>query len=937
MLADAFLDWLVDALASAGVQAGLRLVRGAPAEREMRKVMEAALDAAMQQVPEDSRDGLHVALREQFSQPPRLLIGSGVPVREALKSSIRAQIGPLGDPKATTVTGHSYLQVIGVDSDWLTDALVGATIEAILETAARSGIAALATQLNAESIGDRLDLLLALFNDDESKLTPLNTSSLPLPVVGFTGRQEELSELRASWSESRAASVVWSIAGPAGIGKSALAIHFAHEVASEFPDGQLYVDLRGAEDGARLNQLDVLRQFLKALGAPSEEIPPSAGERAGMFRSLLRNRRFLILLDNAYDETQVRLLLPGSPGCLVLITSRRPLAALDTLHPPLQLGVLDEQDAMEMLSRLAGPDRVQAELEQAAEVVRLCGGLPLALRIVAGRLRTRPQWPVSGILGRLVDERRRLVELRTGDLDVRASFMLSYRELSDSEALLFRRLGILPGTTFDLLLATAVGGQTVVGGSASAISVQHSFDDLKRRSAAVQCGTEAIQDDEIMVREKIEAELEDLMDAQLIEFAALGHYRMHDLVHLFASELLQNDDAHSAEEFMASFNYVLWAQAQADAAIAWTAISPSDLPARYQQSFRSREEVDDWLERSRLNLVTAVRMAYEDYQDKVAVDLAMALWYLFQMHGFWPDLEPVLDTAQAAAHRSGDFLSEAEVLYRLGTLRLSKRSFLEAVEALEESLALLTSDEANERRAEILTYLANALTCTGRLDDAEACLAEAEYLMQAPAGATPPNGAAAITGERATLLELRGDTAGALSAFERALEISRNANDTLRQAAYLERIGCIYLRQHLRAPAIQYFEESLALCQDGDIYLRVRSEATLSLARAHMIDGVTGEATKLLNQALEDFQRLQIPEKEAEVLCFQLLAYKKLRKWDLAQECWIKALEALERANPETVRGMRDLIGKSRPQKPATRRPRPKRSRQKRANRRRRE
>jgi tetratricopeptide (TPR) repeat protein len=706
-------------------------------------------------------------------------------------------------------------------------------------------------------------------------------------------------------------------------------------MAAEFPDGQLYIDLRGAEGGARLNPSDVLRQFLKALGIPSEEIPPSAGERAGMFRSLLRNRRFLILLDNADDEAQVRLLLPSSPGCLVLITSRRPLAALDTARPPLQLGTLDEQEATEMLSRLAGSDRVLAQPEHAAEVIRLCGGLPLALRIVAGRLRTRPQWPVSEIVRRLADERRRLVELKVGDLDVRASFMLSYRELDDAQALLFRRLGILPEPTFDLLLATAVGGQTVVGGSATAISTMHSFDHALRHEATVSRGAQAIEDEERAAMEKVEAELEGLVDAQLIEIAALSHYRMHDLVRLFASELLRDDDAHLADHLMVSWNYVFWAQSQADAAIAWTSLLSDDLPARYQQNFRGSEEVNDWLERNRLNLLAAVSMAYENNQDYAVIDLFKALWYLFPRHGFWADLEAVLGTARAAAQRSGDLSSEAEVLFALGTLRLRERSFPEAAAALKESLALIPSSETKESRAQTLTYLANALTCTGQLVDADACLAEAEHLTQAPTGAIPRI-AASIAGERATLLDLRGDTAGAISIFERAVEISQDANDSLQQASFLERIGCIYLRQHLRAPAIRYFKESLALCRDDDIqHLRIRSEATLSLARAHMIDGVSSEATKLLSQALDNFQRLQIPEKEAEVLYYQVLAYKKLQKLDSAQDCWTKAIEALNRTNPETTKHLRDLIVKSRPQQATSRRPRTRPSRKARANRRR--
>jgi tetratricopeptide (TPR) repeat protein len=920
-----FSDWLVGALATSGMQAGLRLVRGTPAERELRKVLASALDSALQQVPELSRDPLRAALRERFSEPPRLAIGPGGSAREALKASIDAQLAALADPSATTADGRSYLDIIGVDADWLSGALAAATIDAIRAAAASAGVGGLAAQLNAESADAKLDAVL----DVLLKLTHASAGSrgvpaaysLPPPALAFTGRERALSELRASWQANRAAGTACSIAGPAGIGKSALAIQFAHEVKPDFPHGQLYVDLRGGadHDDAGLGPADVLRQFLWALGVPSSDIPPSDAERSALYRSLLHGRRVLIVLDNARGEAQVRPLLPGSPGCLALITSRRPLAALDTARPPLQLPLLDEQDAAQMLTRLAGPERVRAEPEQTAEVVRLCGRLPLALRITGGRLRTRPQWPVSEIARRLADERRRLAELKVGDLDIRASLMLSYRELDEAQALLLRRLGLLPGTTFDLLLATAVGGQFVVGGSAHVVTMR-SAEEAIRQSAVVLAGAAAIQQEERAALGKVEAGLDALVDAQLVEAGAPGYYRLHDLVQVFARDLFREDDSLGAEQMMAELNYIGWAQAQAEAAIAWKNLAPDDLPARYRQSFASRPDVDGWLEQSHLNLVTAVETAYQWHHDQTAAQLAGDLWYLFMRNGLPTEMEPVLKNGSAAAQRVGDVRGQADLLYMLGALRLSRRSFADAAAAFQDGLALSAPGESSEQRAEALTLLANALTCVGRLEEAAARLADADRLMEA--GDAPSRSGARIAGERATLLELSGDDAGALSGFSQALGLSRATGDVRQQAGFLERIGSVHLRQRRKADAIRCLEESLALCQDDRGLLRVKSEAMLSLGRADMMDGVTRRAKDLLAEAAANFGTLQIPEKEAEARYYQTLAYRRLRDWAKAAESWAQARAAVGRAEPETTRGLRELIDRARPQPPIARRPR---------------
>jgi hypothetical protein len=245
-------------------------------------------------------------------------------------------------------------------------------------------------------------------------------AQLPPDVPEFTGRADEVARLREQLGSTDGpgggggrAVAISAIAGKPGIGKSALAIHLAHQVAAAFPDGQLYVNLRGAERRG-LDPAVVLGQFLQALRLPDEDIPTELDEQVARYRTLLAGRRMLVVLDNAADAAQVRPLLPGSPPCAVLITSRNPLTALEGASP-LALEFLDRPAAVELLGKLTGRARVAAEPQAAEAIAGYCGDLPLALRIAGARLAARPAWPLAALAERLADERRRLTELRAGD------------------------------------------------------------------------------------------------------------------------------------------------------------------------------------------------------------------------------------------------------------------------------------------------------------------------------------------------------------------------------------------------------------------------------------------------------------------------------------------------------------------------------------------
>src|SRR5215470_16634471 len=338
---------------------------------------------------------------------------------------------------------------------------------------------------------------------------PAALSQLPPDIEDFTGREGPMERLRAKMAGHRGEStavVITGAVGKAGVGKTALAVHAGHQLRPLFPDGQLYVNLRGTEAQA-LAPAEVLGRFLRALGVQGQCLPEDVDSRAGLYRSLLADRRVLVVLDNAADEAQVRPLLPAGAGNAVLVTSRVRLAGL-TPAEVIDLGVLPPEQAVELLGKIVGADRVAAESEAASQLAALCGYLPLALRIVGARLAAKPHWRVKRLADRLGAHHRRLDELVVGDLEVRASFALSYQAVGEVERRAFRLLGLLEVPDFALWMLAAL------------------------------LDVPAPDAEEIAER---------LADAQLLDTVgedAAGQirYRCHDLLRLFARERLATDE-----------------------------------------------------------------------------------------------------------------------------------------------------------------------------------------------------------------------------------------------------------------------------------------------------------------------------------------------------------------------------------------------------------
>jgi DNA-binding SARP family transcriptional activator/tetratricopeptide (TPR) repeat protein len=489
-----------------------------------------------------------------------------------------------------------------------------------------------------------------LRQDPDLAATPRRKAPAQLPhdVVGFTGREPQVTELASLLTGETARPVtICAVDGAAGVGKSALAVHVAHRVADRFPDGQLYVDLHGFDPSRPpLPSSEALGRFLRALGIQPDQVPHDSAERAGLYRSTLAGRRMLVLLDNAATPEQVRPLLPGTAGCEVLITSRDRLDGLRTRDGALgfTLDVLTEQESLRLLAFTIGSSRVAAEPDAALELARLCDHLPLALRIAADHAAVRVGQPLSALVAELSANRLDLLSA-SGD-GVRAALTWGYQALNPAAARVFRRLGLHAGTEFSVAAAAAL--------------------------------TEVDQ---------ITPTLDRLTGLHLLERSGPARYRFHDLVRLFAAELAAADRLSTVERSLA------WYLHSADAAgrLLLPARRRADLPAGAGLAFASREDALDWCETESANLVAAVRQAAELGFDAIAWQLPVALWDYLVLRRYRMDWLGMYELARTAARRACDSFGEAAVLTCLAHGYWESRQFPDALRAGQSALNMWRS------------------------------------------------------------------------------------------------------------------------------------------------------------------------------------------------------------------------------------------------------
>jgi DNA-binding SARP family transcriptional activator len=465
----------------------------------------------------------------------------------------------------------------------------------------------------------------------EPAAAPVRPAQLPATVPDFTGRAAfvaELSEVLAS-AEGRVMAVS-ALAGIGGVGKTTLAVHVAHQARSAFPDGQLYVDLQGA--GPRAAEPEtVLGSFLRALGTADSAIPDSLQERAALYRSVLDGRRVLVLLDNAKDAAQVRPLLPGTEGCAALVTSRVRMVDLAGSHL-VDLDVMSPDEALSLFTKIVGEERVASEREAALDVVAACGFLPLAIRIAASRLAARRTWTVSVLAAKLADERRRLDELQAGDLAVKATFELGYGQLEPAQARAFRLLGLADGPDISLAAAAAV------------------LD---------------------LPPEETEDLLESLVDTSLLESAAPGRYRYHDLVRLYARACAERDE-HPPSERDAAMSRLLDFYLSTVAGV-YLIERPGDRlvdhlePTEYPGlTFTDRHAAQDWLYSEAVSLLACVRQSAQRPQTlRRAVDVLWAAIDLAESGANSREYEAVAVLLRDVAQEAGDGRTEARAMAAL--------------------------------------------------------------------------------------------------------------------------------------------------------------------------------------------------------------------------------------------------------------------------------
>ncbi|GIH28534.1 SARP family transcriptional regulator [Acrocarpospora phusangensis] len=661
-------------------------------------------------------------------------------------------------------------------------------------------------------------------------------AQLPPDIPEFVGRAEELATLNRVLNErlSRGLPAFLGLTGMGGIGKTGLAVHWAHRVAARFAGGQLYADLRGHDPTAEpLPSRQVLDRFLRALGVPGTRMPDDLEERVGLLRSVLAQRRVLMVLDNVVDSDHVRPLLPGASASAVVITSRNQLDGLairDGCHV-LRLGPLAQDESISLLAQVAG-DALRRNDSAVAQVSAGCGGLPLALRIAAARLTPRHGLSAGQLAQRMIDERGRLDELSQGELRVRTSFELTYRALDPAAATLFRRIGALnvpefAGWTPATLLDS--GGQ--------------------------QAGELVTQ----------------LLDAQLIENSGVDRtgqprYRIHDLLRLYARERSLAED--SGRERAAALRRVLSClldlaeRAHSSLYGGAYAIIHGTAPRWQLPPDTAAALLRDplaWFAVERSALVQAVSQAAELGLDELAWDLALSCVTLFEAHSHFDDWAATHEAALAAVMRAGNGRGEAALLYSLGSLALYQQKYQEARDLLESALERFGALGDDHGYALALRNLALLHRTNGRATQAAECYERARRMLHDLGDLAAE--AHTLTGLAQMAMD-RGESAAALDLLQQALDMYSGIANKRGEAQARYRLGEARLKQGDYEEAHQAFSSALPLVRVlGDLIgqayvLRGLGEAGLAMGR-------TESAEQDLVEALTAAQRVGEPFAEA--------------------------------------------------------------------------
>jgi len=645
-------------------------------------------------------------------------------------------------------------------------------------------------------------------------------AQLPADTHHFTGRRREqnrMDELLEASRRTRAV-VITSITGTAGVGKTALAVHWAHRVRNRFPDGQLYVNLRGFDASTTaMNPMDAIRRFLDALGAHAERVPPELDAQAALYRSLLADKRVLIVLDNARDTDQVRYLLPGTATCLVIITSRDPLIGLVTAEgaDALPLDLLSPAEARELLADRVGRQRTTAEPDAVADIVGHCARLPLALAIVGARAATKPSLRLASLAAELRDHRHRLDALSTGTstIDARAVFSWSYRALTPAVGTLFRLLGLHPGPDLTETAAASLGGV--------------SPPQVRRL-------------------------LSQLVGANLIVEHSPGRYTMHDLLQAYASELVEvhhTDGQRRIARLRMLDHYLHTAHSAA------VLLNPHRQPIRPApphpqvtiERIDSPHRALSWFSIEQPVLRAAVDQAAAAGFDTHCWQLAWTLWNFFDRRGLWHHLLATQRTALAAAQRLDDRTGQATAHRALARAYAGLGQLDDADNHYRRALArsIETADRAGQATAHL--GLARVLDHRG---EPERALCEAQAALKLyPPGSSDLERAWALNAVGWHHAQL-GDYALALAACQEALTQLENAGDRFTQAATWDSIAYAHRRLGDRPQALACYLQAFNLYRDIGARYQM-AETLIQVGDSHEAFGDHDAAQHAYRQALD--------------------------------------------------------------------------------------
>lgn len=646
----------------------------------------------------------------------------------------------------------------------------------------------------------------------------LRPAQLPAGSSRFVGRARQLQILDEVLA-GQDGPMLCVVHGAPGVGKTAVALQWAHRRAHLFPDGQLFVDLHAyGPTSVPADPASVLEGFLVVLGWPSEQIPADIEERARLYRSLMHDRRILVVLDNAASSAQLRPLLPAGPGNAVLITSRVRLEGVVVREGAAELALapFEPGEALALLREVLGVSRVEHLSHVAMQIARWCGHLPLAVCLAAERIAAHPGFSMDILAADLAEEHARLDALAAGDDDdtaVRAVFSWSYRNLSAINARTFRLLGL------------------------------HGGPDISLPAAAALCGR---------TPDEVRPCLEALANCHLVEQTRPGRFRLHDLLHTYAAERVVTDET-KEERHESVLRVVAWYLRTARAAERVLVPDCRPLPSHRAETestpvaFETYREAMDWCETELPNLAAAVEQAVSMGWYDLAWQLPAALFEFFHVRKPWSMWSRAYRAGLAAAQRARDPQGEACMLQGLGIIDLGQQHLDQARDRLEQALALRIELQDDAGEAWSLTGLGQALTELGHQEDA---LAAIERALTLHAQVGDDQGRAVSLIFLAALWRQRGEPDNALECAERALEISRSLADPHCEGLALHVLSDTCLAAGRVPDALAHLREAVHIRQEaGD--RQGEADTLRLLATALERTDAIGDAAACLRQALD--------------------------------------------------------------------------------------